>query len=97
MRGTIESVGSGARLSGTMQLHEFVISFVGFFTFAAGTMFLSGAARSAASRQLERVMLVGLGVLVFLTAMTLVGFAMEVHRSFDELTGLVDVSRADLQ
>ena len=54
-----------------MQLHHIVLVLMGFLMLAAGSVFLSGAARSAASRQVDPVMLRGLGVLVFLGAVGL--------------------------
>lgn len=97
IRGSIESTASGTRLSGTMQLHHIVLVLMGFLMLAAGSVFLSGAARSVASRQVDPVMLGGLGVLVFLGAMTLGGFFMELNRSVDELARLVDASIADVR
>jgi len=97
VRGTIEAAGSGTRVIGTMQLHEIIMVFIGAFIVAAGSVFLSGVARSVASRQLEPAMLIALAVLVGLVAMTLGGFFVEVRSSFSALVQLVDGSRADLQ
>lgn len=97
VRGTIEPLGTGTRLVGKMQLHELAIVFIGFFAFVAGSVFLSGAARSIASRQLEPAMLVALGVIAFLTAMTFGGFAMEVRSSLDDLAKVVDASHAEMR
>ena len=65
--------------------------------FAAGSVFLSAAVRSVANGQLDPVVLPALGVLAFLTAMTLGGFVMEVNQSFRELVQWVDASDADLR
>ena len=97
IRGRIEPAGSGTRLSGTLQLHDLVVVFIGCFMLAAGSVFLSGAARSVSSRHVDPMMLGGLGVLAFLTAMTLGGFFMEVKRSIDDLSQVVDASVAEVR
>ena len=97
IRGTVEPAGSGTRLSGTMRLHAIVIVFIGAFVFAAGSVFLAGAARSVARDQLDPMVLPAMGVLAFLTVMTLGGFAIEVHGAFRDLIRVVDASHSDLR
>ena len=97
VRGTLEAAGKGTRLSGTMQLEAIIIVFMGVFVFVAGSVFLSGAARSVANRRLEPFVLPAAGVLAFLLAMTMGGFAAEVRRTFHELVRLVDASHTDLR
>jgi hypothetical protein len=97
VRGTIESTGSGTRLTGTMQLDTLVMVFIGAFTFAAGSAFLSAAVRSVAGRQIDPILLPAAGVLALLIAMTMGGFVIEVRRTVEELVRVVDASHTDLR
>jgi hypothetical protein len=90
IRGTIEPHGSGASLTGTMQLAGIVIAFVGVYVFGAGAVFLWAAARSVENRQLEPALLPALGVLLFLLSLTFGAFAVEARRSLRVLIALVE-------
>ena len=97
VRGTVESVGSGTRLTGTMQLHGIVILITGALTLVAGSVLVSGLVRSVAGGQLHPMVLPALGVLALLVAMTMGGFVMEVRPTFHELVQVVDASHTDLR
>ena len=97
VRGTIEAAGSGARLTGTMQLHEIVMLLMGALTAMAGMVFLSMAAQNLRSGHLETPTLAALGAVVFFGAMTIGGFISETRPVLDELVRLVDARHGELR
>jgi hypothetical protein len=97
IRGTVEATGRGARLTGTMRLHELVIVFIGGFVAIAGVAFLSMVVRNLVSGELQKETLIPLGILVVLGGMTIGGFIPEARRAFDELGRIVDASQGELQ
>ena len=97
IHGSIQPRASGTRLSGTLQLHKAALVTTLCLLILVGTAFLSGAAWGATGGWLESLMIGGLGVLVFLAAMTLGGFFSDLNRSIDELAELVDASIADVR
>jgi hypothetical protein len=97
IHGSIQPRASGTRLSGTLQLHKAALVAMLCLLILVGTAFLSGAAWGATGGWLEPLMIGGLGVLVFLAAMTLGGFFSDLNRSIDELAELVDASIADVR
>ena len=97
VRGTIEPAGGGSRLTGTMQLHEFVIVFIGAFFLMAGSVFIRMAVDDLRRGQLGLPTVIALGVLVFLTAMVSIGFVPETHRTRAELGRVVDASHGELR
>jgi hypothetical protein len=100
VRGTIESSGSGTRLSGTMQLHMLVLPFAGVYLVGAGIVFLLLAARIVVDRRLEPFMLVmllvALSVIFGVSASTFGGFNRETGWALHELGRLVEASSAEL-
>ena len=74
VRGTIEAAGSGARLTGTMQLHEIVMLLMGGLFAVAGSALLSMAAQDLRSGHLETPTLAVFGVVVFFGVIAIGGF-----------------------
>lgn len=96
VRGTIEPAGGGTRITGTMRIHELVIVFIGAFFLMAGSVFIRMAVDDLRTGRLDPPTLIPLGVLVFLTAMTLIGFVPETHRTLAELRRVVDASSGEM-
>jgi hypothetical protein len=97
VRGSIEAAGSGARLTGTMQLHEIVMLLMGGLLLVAGSVFLSMAAQNLRSGRLETPTLAVLGAVVFLGAISIGGFVSETRPVLDELGRLVDARHGELR
>ena len=96
IRGTVEATPTGARLTGTMRLHGLMVAFLGVYMVGASLVLVWAAARSVTSGHLEPAVLVALGVLAFVMVLTSGAFAVEVRRSGNELTKLLDGSRMDI-
>lgn len=97
VRGTIEAAGSGARLTGTMRLHEIVMLFMGGLLAVAGSVFLSMAAQNLRSGHLETPTLAAFGAVVFFGAITMGGFIAETRPVLHELVRLVDARHGELR
>ena len=97
VRGTIEAAGSGARLTGTMQLHEIVMLLMGGLFAVAGSALLSMAVQDLRSGQLETPTLAVFGVVVFFGAIAIGGFISETRPVLDELVRLVDARDGELR
>ena len=97
VRGTIEAAGSGARLTGTMQLHEIVMLLMGGLFAVAGSALLSMAAQDLRSGHLETPTLAVFGVVVFFGAIAIGGFISETRPVLDELVRLVDARDGELR
>lgn len=97
VRGVIEPAGSGSRIAGTMQLHEIVMVFIGAFFLMVGSVFVTMAISDLRSGRLTVPTLVAFGVLTFLTAITLIGFVPETHRTLATLREVVDASHGELR
>lgn len=97
VRGTIEGTGSGARLTGTMQLHEIVMLLMGGLLAVAGSVFLSMAAQNLRSGRLEAPTLAALGAVVFFGGISIGGFISETRPVLDELVRLVDARHGELR
>jgi len=97
VRGVVEPAGRGTRLTGTMRLHEFTLVFIGAFFLMAGSVFIRMVIDDLRSGRPELPTLIPLGVLTFLTAMTLIGFVPETHRTLAELRQVVDGSHGEMR
>ena len=97
VRGTIEAAGSGARLTGTMQLHEIVMLLMGGLFAVAGSALLSMAAQDLRSGHLETPTLAVFGVVVFFGVIAIGGFISETRPVLDELVRLVDARDGELR
>ena len=97
LRGTVEAAGRGTRLTGTMQLHELVIVFIGMFLAVSAVSFLSMGVMSIVGGEFRKEILIPLGILVFLGGMTIGGFIPEARRAFEELGRIVDASQGELR
>jgi hypothetical protein len=96
IHGRIEPDTRGSRIHGTMQLHEIVMAVMAVFLGLPTLLLINLLLDSVREGQLNPAAPYAFGVILFLLAMLLGGFAVESRRALGDLAEIVEATKSEM-